>query len=57
MLVVKMMQNIRTFVTDTFVGIMYSEVGIEEYEELSTLVGALGWESATDQLSWVGDEA
>jgi hypothetical protein len=57
MLVVKMMQNIRRFVTDTFVGIMYSEVGIEEYEEVSTLVGALGWESATDQLSWVGDEA
>jgi hypothetical protein len=52
-----MIQNIRGFVSDTFNGIMYSEVGIGESEKVSTFVGALGWESATDQLSWVGAEA
>ncbi len=28
-----------------------------ESEEVNTLVRTLGWESATDQLSWVGAEA
>ncbi len=56
MLMVKMMQNIKGFASDTFDGIMYSEVGIGESEEVNTLVGTLGWESATDQLSWVGAE-
>jgi len=32
-------------------------VGIGEYEEMSTLVGILGWDYATNQLSWVGVEA
>ncbi len=36
--------------SDTFDGIMYNEVGIGESEEVSTLVGTLGWDFAIDQL-------
>lgn len=36
---------------------MALEVGIGESEEVSsTLVGTLGWDFATNQLSWVGVE-